>query len=323
MANVLVIFGSGITLVSNFVALCIGRFVYGAGIGGFIVYVPKFIFETAPPEISGPAGALNELLCATGVLVAFLIGLGVGDVQTAELDSFEIQHYWRVILAVPILIAAVQMFVMTFVFPFDTPVFLRKIDDYEKLEELMKRIYGDNDVATDRIDDIPVDDGNQARLSCSAVLCDKRYRRATFMGCILTFGMQLTGINAIWFYGNTIFSGLDMQANVVVAIMGGTYLLGTMMCLVMLFKFGRKTLMVAGYSGMVLSLGALSGFQYVDNSIGSVVSALIFFMFIAHSATTVTWLYVAEIMRAEAMAVAFGVFWLAGLLVSMCVPYIF
>lgn len=90
MANVLVIFGSGITLVSNFVALCIGRFVYGAGVGVCTVYVPKYISETAPPEVSGPAGALNELQVALGILFSFLLGLGVGDVQEAEIDSFEI-----------------------------------------------------------------------------------------------------------------------------------------------------------------------------------------------------------------------------------------
>jgi len=29
-----------------------------------------------------------------GLLVAFSIGLGVGDVDDDEVDSFEIQYYW-------------------------------------------------------------------------------------------------------------------------------------------------------------------------------------------------------------------------------------
>lgn len=91
LGNLFTIAGSGITLFSNFAALCIGRFIYGAAIGFFMVYVPKSIFEIAPREISGPAGGLNELCCASGILLAFLVGLGVGDVQNAEIDSFAIR----------------------------------------------------------------------------------------------------------------------------------------------------------------------------------------------------------------------------------------
>lgn len=125
LANLIVMAGSGLTLVSNFAFLCFGRFIYGAGVGLFTVYVPKFISETAPPEVSGPAGALNEVMCASGILFCFLVGLGVGDVQTAEVDSFEIQHYWRVILGIPVALGAIHAVLLACVFPFDTPVFLK------------------------------------------------------------------------------------------------------------------------------------------------------------------------------------------------------
>ena len=55
IADVTVIVGSVIMLVPNFASLCIGRFIYGTGIG---VYVPKYIVEMAPKEIRGPVGAL-------------------------------------------------------------------------------------------------------------------------------------------------------------------------------------------------------------------------------------------------------------------------
>lgn len=161
------------------------------------------------------------------------------------------------------------------------------------------------------------------RLSYSDVLCDKRFSRATLMGCILTSAMQLTGCNAILFYSNTIFSGLDMQANHVTAIIGGVTLLGTFICLMLLFKVGRKTLMVAGYTVMLVSLILLAIFQHLDITIGSVIAALMFQVGLANSATTVTWLYMAEIMRAEAMAIAFFFYWFFSMVVSISVPFIF
>ena len=57
--NGIIIVGAGITLVNSFVALMIGRLIYGVGVGGFSVYCPKFIAETAPIEVKGPAGALS------------------------------------------------------------------------------------------------------------------------------------------------------------------------------------------------------------------------------------------------------------------------
>lgn len=54
-----IIIAAAMTLVPNFISLCIGRFIYGLGVGGFSVFCPKFIAETAPIEVKGPAGALS------------------------------------------------------------------------------------------------------------------------------------------------------------------------------------------------------------------------------------------------------------------------
>ncbi len=44
-----------------------------------------------------------------------------------------------------------------------------------------------------------------------SVICySPKYRRATWVGCILSVLQQLTGINAIMFYSNILFKGLSM-----------------------------------------------------------------------------------------------------------------
>jgi len=48
-----------LTLIDEFWVLCTGRFIYGASAGAFSVFVPKYVAETAPIEVKGPAGALN------------------------------------------------------------------------------------------------------------------------------------------------------------------------------------------------------------------------------------------------------------------------
>lgn len=81
LANGLLTLGVTFTLFDDYVYLCIGRFIYGLSVGTFSVFCPKYISETAPTEVKGPAGALTQVCITFGILVAFSVGLGIGDVD--------------------------------------------------------------------------------------------------------------------------------------------------------------------------------------------------------------------------------------------------
>ena len=81
LANGLLTLGVAFTLMDDYVLLCIGRFIYGLSVGTFSVFCPKYISETAPIEVKGPAGALTQVCITFGILVAFSVGLGIGDVD--------------------------------------------------------------------------------------------------------------------------------------------------------------------------------------------------------------------------------------------------
>ena len=81
LANGLLTLGVTFTLFDDYVYLCIGRFIYGLSVGTFSVFCPKYISETAPIEVKGPAGALTQVCITFGILVAFSVGLGIGDVD--------------------------------------------------------------------------------------------------------------------------------------------------------------------------------------------------------------------------------------------------
>ena len=52
------------------------------------VFVPKYIVEMAPKEIRGPAGAISQTTITCGTLIAFLVGLGVSELESNDFDSF-------------------------------------------------------------------------------------------------------------------------------------------------------------------------------------------------------------------------------------------
>ena len=59
LANVVLVAGVLLTLVSEFWVLCVGRFIYGLAVGSFNVFCPKYIAEVSPIEVKGPCGALS------------------------------------------------------------------------------------------------------------------------------------------------------------------------------------------------------------------------------------------------------------------------
>ena len=90
LTNLFLVIGVSLTLINQFWVLCLGRFIYGISAGAFSVFCPKYIAETSPVEIKGPAGAFTAISVNFGILIAFCVGLGIGDVDSDEYDSFEI-----------------------------------------------------------------------------------------------------------------------------------------------------------------------------------------------------------------------------------------
>ena len=151
-ANVVLIIGVLISVIDQYELLCLGRFIYGLGSGSFNVFGPLFITETAPIEIKGPLGALTELGISIGILIVFSVGIGIGDPDEDEVDSFQIQYYWYILFAIPLLISAVQLFLLFCIFKYDTPYFLKQTGNDKELTIIMNKIYKTEEIACERID---------------------------------------------------------------------------------------------------------------------------------------------------------------------------
>ena len=198
-----------------------------------------------------------------------------------------------------------------------------------ELRELMDQIYMDSEIVENRIDEIYISNDDSSETeddrnpSCSSICWNEHYSKATMVGCVLSLSIQLTGVNAMMFYSNTIFSDLEIRSVDITAAIGIVNFGSTLICLVNLFYFGRRTLIIGGYIGMTLMLTLLSSFCYLGSTIGIVASVMLFIFFFANSASTVVWLYNAEIMHDKAVALSTTIYWIGGLIISLSVPYIY
>ncbi len=313
-ANAVMCLGSALCLIENISVILVGRLIWGLGSGAFVVFVPKFINETAPNEYKGSFGVMTQFMCCLGIFIPSLMGLPLPTPEKLAENplrtDFLIGQYWRIFFGLPIVFAIVQMVLLLFVFPYDTPVALKTNKNFDLLTQVMSKIYKKNQVAA-RIEEIAEEQKetkeNQGP-SYSETFCNPKIRRAAWIGCSVSVFQQLTGINAIIFYSSSIFSDVGLNPNVVNALLGGVNLVAATSSSGILAYAGRKTMLVATTFGcaVFLFLMGLASFEATNNSawnIVVIVGCCFFLVMFQWGPGPITWIYMSEVMNNKGVAV--------------------
>ena len=130
---------------NNDIIFLVGRFTYGLANGSFAVFVLKYMNETTPLEIKGSVGVSAELALTFGQMMIFLLdGLYITRYPVIKMDDTDLLLYIRIVYSVPIVISVLQLFLLEFIFPYDTPVMLYIQNDKITLYKLLNNIYKEN-----------------------------------------------------------------------------------------------------------------------------------------------------------------------------------
>jgi sugar porter (SP) family MFS transporter len=163
-----------------------------------------------------------------------------------------------------------------------------------------------------------------------------RVRKALIVGVGLAIFQQITGINAIIYYANTIFdsAGLvstESQTKATLYCVGLTNVLATFVAVAYIDRFGRRPLLFMGLIGMFVSLCAVAlGFATQSTSdtgagtsivgIITMVGLVVFIASFAFSLGPVVWTIISEIypgrVRGKAVSFATAANWGAAFLVA-------
>jgi sugar porter (SP) family MFS transporter len=164
----------------------------------------------------------------------------------------------------------------------------------------------------------------------------KSYRFPILLAIAIAAFNQLSGINAVLYYAPHIFkmAGAGAGSSLLQSIaVGGTLFIFTLLALPIIDRFGRKTLMLVGSVGYVLSLASCAVVFYMygtsfDQTGGTVVliSILVFIASHAFGQGTVIWVFLSEIFpnRVRARGQALGSFthWFMAFIISWTFPII-
>ncbi len=292
------------------------RFIGGLGIGISSVAAPTYVSEISTPATRGRLVAMYQFNIVFAILLAYISNYllkGVGG-----------PNDWRWMLgvmAIPSLIYSALVFGIP-----ESPRWLvtkgREADARTVLEKL-GIVNIDEEIAG-------IKSGIQHETTGSdmAGFFSSKHATILWLAFLVAFFNQWSGINFILYYAPRILesAGLVAKDSLLSSItIGGTNLVFTFVGLYLIDRLGRKTLLLIGALGYILSLVAVAWCFYSHASAG----LLTFFlaMFIASHAIgqgAVIWVFISEIfpnkIRALGQSFGAGTHWVCAAIITLISP---
>lgn len=293
------------------------RFIGGVGIGVSSVVAPTYISEISTSSIRGRLTAMYQFNIVFGILIAFLSNYflqGVGGVND-----------WRWMLGV-LAVPSVIYTIMVISIPESPRWLITKKNDLAAAKKILVQM-GVEDTEAE-IAGIIASNKHVETTGVKSSLTDNKYRRVIYLAFMIAFFNQLSGINFILYYAPEILenAGLAAKESLLNSIaIGGTNLVFTFVGLYLIDRLGRRTLLIIGSFGYIVSLGLVAWSFYSHAGAGFLlVSLMIFIAAHAIGQGAVIWVFISEIFpnKVRAMGQSFGasVHWIFAAIITLITP---
>jgi len=318
MAFLYLISSVGCAFAWNWDALMVARFIGGLGIGGSSVLGPVYIAELAPAKWRGRMVGLFQINIVVGILLAYLSNYLI-----------VLQHLgatqWRWEFGVAIIPSAIFL-ILLYSIPRSSRWLVTTNQTDEALEVL--RLMGSPNSEAELqeiIDSVHLERGIKPE-----PLFNRKYALPIFLAVTIGMFNQLSGINALLYYSNSIFASAGFSSNsaaLQTVGVGLVNLLATFLGMSLIDKLGRKTLMLIGSVGMVIALSGVA-WAFSSNAHQGLLVWLfmLFIIFFAISQGSVIWVYIAEVfpsrVRSKGQSVGSSSHWIMNAIIAGTFPTI-
>nr|CEL67691.1 TPA: Sugar transporter, MFS superfamily, related [Neospora caninum Liverpool] len=268
LSDVCLLFGSiAMGAGEAFWVMLLGRFLIGMGVGlGFVVYA-TYTSEVAPPDRRGQIVAFQEVAQCFGCLVAYAAAACFGE------DA------WRYLLGMGGILAGVQIVGEIFILP-ETPRFfvqkgqedraaasLRRlgVTDEAEVACIIEELKADRDSFEDEIGepDVALTDASgrtsslaKMRRQCKNALSRlHRHRRSLFIAVGCAVAQNMTAANSVIYFTVDIFRLAGVCNPLIPGVgVGVVKFLGVVVCILLVDRWGRRSLLLTGTVGTFLCL---------------------------------------------------------------------
>lgn len=323
--------GIGCAFASSLFIFTLARFIGGMGVGMASVISPLYIAEFAPAEKRGRMIAYYQLAITVGILLAYfsnalLVRLVDSNIKDETLKWFFQTEVWRpmfLVMAIPSLLYI--FFLMKIP---ESPRWLMSVHRTQEAAAILQQV-STPEMAPKHLMNIKLSTAKSK--TAQLTLTSKSLRLPLLIGIFLAVFQQFSGINAIIYYGPRIFESAGFgkeNALLFQTIIGVINLVFTFIAIKNTDRLGRKFLLMAGLTGMVLSL-ACCGFLFYTNHTENILLLFLILFFIACFAMSlgpVTWIVINEIfpidVRVKAVSICTFSLWAAVWLIGQFFPWL-
>ena len=318
MAILYLVSSVGCAFAWNWDALMVARFIGGIGIGGSSVLGPVYIAELAPAKWRGRMVGTFQINIVIGILLAYLSNYVI---TLFHLGATQ----WRWEFGVAIL-PSVLFLVLLYGIPRSSRWLVTTNQTDEALDVLKLMGSPDSDAELQEIiDSVHMEQGTKPE-----PLFNRKYGLPIFLAISVGMFNQLSGINAILYYSNSIFAAAgfhDASAALQSVAVGVVNLLATFLGMTLIDRLGRKTLLLIGASGMVVALGGVAAIFATNSHQNLLVWCLmLFILFFAVSQGAVIWVYISEVfpsrVRSKGQSVGSSSHWIMNAIIAFAFPVI-
>lgn len=331
LSAVLFLFSAlGCMVSGSFTTLIMFRLVGGLGIGVASMVSPLYISEFSPSRFRGMMVSLYQLALTIGIVLAYFSNAYLANHAGNSFDSESIRkifstEVWRAMLGLGALPAGI--FLVSLLMVPESPRWLLLKGKKQKAKDILVKIDG-IDAAMNELSAFYAT-GNDKGSSSLKELFTPVYRKAMWIGLLLPFLSQVSGINAVIYYGPRILEQAGFTLN---NAMGGQVTIGlvnvvfTFVAIFTVDRWGRRPLLFVGIGGAVISLIVIGMLFSLGLTSGPwiLIFILAFIACFAFSFGPVCWVVVGEIfpnaIRGKAMALATLSLWVGNFIVGQLTP---
>lgn len=317
-----------VVLAPGFPAVVVGRVLLGLAVGGASTVVPVYLAELAPFEIRGSISGRNEVAIVSGQLAAFVVNAVLGS-TLGHVDGV-----WRIMFAISAL-PAIALFVGMLRMP-ESPRWLAERGRRDEALAVLRSVRASEraEAELEHIEArVAAGVAPRGRARLRPLLADRWLRRVLLVGVGVGVAQQLTGINAIMYYGTAVLeeSGFDRSAALIANIAPGIIaVVGGLVALRLMDRIDRRTTLLTGFALTTLC-HALIGIASIALEPGDPIRPFVLLAlvvaFVGAMQTflnVATWVYLSEIfpLRVRGLGIGVAVFahWLANGALALAFP---
>ena len=328
---------AGCAIAANFDQLVIYRIIGGVGIGMVSIVCPLYISEISPTSHRGRMVSLYQLAVTAGFLGAYLVNYYILNFSMDFSSSNQLinkilsTEIWRGMLGAETL-PAILFFIILFFIPESPRWLLTKGHDSAAINTFSKIYINQADVSF-QVSETKQMLGNSEKGNWKIIFTPGIFR-AVLIGSAIAILGQFMGVNAVLYYGPSIFesSGLSSGDSLFYQSLIGLVNMGTtVLALFIIDKVGRKKLVYIGVSGMIVSLILIGVYFLTGDALGLtsiflLACFLAYIFFTAGSISAVIFVFLSEMyptrVRGLAMSIAGFSLWVGTYLIGQLTPWL-